>query len=91
MTVRRRSKERGGRAEIPEIDPSSMRRLPRGKYAEKARRSFAVALLEPEIFAHFGSSEAVNAALRGLLEAAGEIKPRKVARPRRPAKKKRAA
>jgi hypothetical protein len=60
--------------EIPEIDFASARRLPRGKYAEKARRSFAVALVEPEVFARFGTSEAVNAALRAVLEAAGTVK-----------------
>jgi hypothetical protein len=54
-----------------------MRRLARGKYAAKARRSFAVALVEPEIFAQFGSSEAINAALKALLEAADAMKPRR--------------
>jgi hypothetical protein len=34
--------------EIPEVDFSKAKRLPRGKYAAKARRSFAVALVEPE-------------------------------------------
>jgi hypothetical protein len=60
--------------EIPEVDFASMRRLPRGKFASKARRSFAVALVEPEIFARFGSSEAVNAALKAVLHAAGTVK-----------------
>ena len=35
--------------EIPEVDFSKAKRLPRGKYAEKARRSFAVAIVEPEL------------------------------------------
>ena len=52
--------------EIPEVDFSKAKRLPRGKYAEKARRSFAVAIVEPELFARFGSSDAVNAALRAV-------------------------
>lgn len=61
--------------EIPEIDLSRARRLRRGKYAEKARRSFAVALVEPELFARFGSSEAINDALRAVIEAADTVKP----------------
>ncbi|HEY8076541.1 MAG TPA: hypothetical protein VIF62_20595 [Labilithrix sp.] len=76
--------------EIPEVDLASMRRLPRGKFAARARRSFAVALVEPEIFAQFGSSEAVNAALKALLDAAGTMKTGP-ARARRRARKKKAA
>ena len=60
--------------DVPEVDFATVRRLPRGKYAAKARRSFAVALVEPEVFAHFGSSEAVNAALKALADAAGAMK-----------------
>jgi len=60
--------------EIPEVDFSKAKRLPRGKYAEKARRSFAVAIVEPKLFARFGSSDAVNAALRAVVEAADAVK-----------------
>ena len=62
--------------EIPEVDFSKAKRLPRGNYAEKARRSFAVAvaIVEPQLFARFGSSEAVNAALRAVVEAADAVK-----------------
>ena len=60
--------------EIPEVAFSKAKRLPRGKYAEKARRSFAVAIVEPELFARFGSSEAVSAALRAFVEAADAVK-----------------
>jgi hypothetical protein len=60
--------------EIPEVDFATAKRLPRGKYAEKARRSFAVAIVEPEVFARFGSSEAINAALRALVDAADTVK-----------------
>ncbi len=67
--------------EIPEVDLATARRLPRGKFAYKARRSFAVAIVEPEVFARFGSSEAINAALRALVDAADTVK--------RPAKAKR--
>lgn len=78
-------------AEIPEVDFGAVRRLRRGKYAAKARRSFAVALLEPELFAQFGSSEAINAALRALLDAAGAIKPPASTRRRGTSRKRRAA
>lgn len=60
--------------EIPEIDFATAKRQPRGNYAAKARRSFALALVEPALFAHFGSPEAINAALRALVEAAGVVK-----------------
>lgn len=60
--------------EIPEVDFSAARQHPRGKYPAKARRSFEVALVEPELFSHFGSSEAINAALRALVDAAGAMK-----------------
>ncbi len=74
--------------EIPEIDVGNARRLPRGKYTAKARRSFEVALVEPELFAHFGSSEAINAALRALVDVAGAMKrPGSAHRRRRPSKR----
>jgi uncharacterized DUF497 family protein len=60
--------------EIPEIVFATAKRLRRGKYAEKARRSFAVVIVEPALFARFGSSEAVNAALRAVVEAADNVK-----------------
>jgi hypothetical protein len=68
--------------EIPEVDFSRARRLPRGKYAAKARRSFAVAIVDPDLFARFGSSQAINSALRAVVDAADTVK--------RPAKAKRA-
>ena len=60
--------------EIPEVAFSKAKRLARGKYAAKARRSFAVAIVEPELFARFGSSEAVNSALRAIVDAADTVK-----------------
>ena len=70
--------------EIPEVDFAKVRRLSRGKYVGKARRSFEIALVEPEVFAHFGSSEAINAALKALVDAAGAMKTiTKAARSRR--------
>lgn len=55
--------------ELPEVDFSKYRRLDRGRYVARARRSFAIALIEPELYARFGSSEAVSAALRAVIEA----------------------
>jgi hypothetical protein len=68
--------------EIPEVDFARTKRLARGKYAEKARRSFAVAILDAELFARFGSSEAIRAALRALVEAADTVKRRLPAKQR---------
>jgi len=58
--------------EMPEIDPSKLRRRPgRGHYAHlRGGELFAV---DPDLWPYFGSSEAVNAALRGLVEAAKHI------------------
>ena len=73
--------------EIPEVDFSKAKRLPRGKYAAKARRSFAVAIVEPDLFAPFGSSDAVNAALRAVIEAADAVRfPERAKRPSRGSK-----
>ena len=77
--------------EIPEVDFGTTRQLPRGKYAAKARRSFEVALVEPELFAHFGSSEAINAALRALVDVAGAMKRPASAHRRRRSPKRSAA
>ena len=77
--------------EIPEVDFGAARRLPRGKYAAKARRSFEVALVEPELFAHFGSSEAINAALRALVDVAAAMKRPASAHRRRRSPKRSAA
>jgi hypothetical protein len=74
--------------EIPEVDFSKAKRLPRGKYAAKARRSFAVAIVEPDLFARFGSSDAVNAALRAVIEAADAVRfPERAKRPSRGSKR----
>jgi hypothetical protein len=58
----------------------------RGRHLERARRSLAPVLLDPEIVAHFENAEAINAALRAIVEAAQLVKPVK-AKPRRATKK----
>ena len=40
----------------------------RGKYAQRVRESSNIVLLEPEIAKAFPTEDAVNAALRGLLD-----------------------
>ena len=59
----------------------------RGRHLERARRSLAPVLLDPELVAHFENAEAINAALRALVDAAQLVKPAKV-KGRRAAKKR---
>ena len=40
----------------------------RGKYSQRVRESTNIVLLEPEIAKAFPTEDAVNAALRGLLD-----------------------
>jgi hypothetical protein len=72
--------------EIPEVDFCEAKRLPRGKYAAKARRS--VAIVEPELFARLRSPDAVNVALRALVEPADAVRfPERPKRPSRASKR----
>jgi hypothetical protein len=59
----------------------------RGRHLERAQRSLAPVLLDPELVAYFESPEAINAALRAIVDAAQLVKPTK-AKHRRPAKKR---
>lgn len=59
----------------------------RGRHLERARRSLAPVLLDPELVAYFESAEAINAALRAIVDAAQLVKPAKT-KARRPAKKR---
>jgi len=55
--------------EMPEIDPAKLRRRPgRGHHAHL--RGGELVAVDPDLWPYFGSAEAVNAALRGLVEAA---------------------
>lgn len=58
----------------------------RGRLLARARRSLAPVLLDPELVAYFESPEAINAALRAIVDAAKLVKPAK-AKTRRPKKK----
>src|SRR5438552_973449 len=51
----------------PEYDVASMKGGVRGKYVARLRKGSNLVLLEPEVAAAFPSAEAVNEALRGVL------------------------
>jgi hypothetical protein len=51
----------------PEYDFASMKGGVRGKYVARLRKGSNLVLLDPEIAAAFPSAEAVNEALRGVL------------------------
>jgi hypothetical protein len=51
----------------PEYDFASMRGGVRGKYVARLRKGSNLVLLEPEVAAAFPSDDAVNEALRGVL------------------------
>jgi hypothetical protein len=59
--------------EMPEIDPSRFRRLP-GRGHHTHLQTGELVAVDPDLWPHFGSSEAINAALRGLVEAAKHMK-----------------
>lgn len=59
----------------------------RGRHLERARRSLAPVFLDPELVAYFESPEAINAALRAIVDAAQLVKPVKT-KGRRVAKKR---
>jgi hypothetical protein len=51
----------------PEYDFASMKGGVRGKYVERLRKGCNLVLLEPDVAAAFPSDDAVNEALRGML------------------------
>lgn len=54
----------------PEYKRSDFEKLERGKYFERLKKGSNVVVLEPRVAKAFPTSEAVNAALMGLLELA---------------------
>ena len=84
----------------PEYDFASMKGGVRGKYVARLRKGSNLVLLEPEVAAAFPSADAVNEALRGVLNTTRAVRgkgglPDKAlqptSRPRRGAKKARRA
>lgn len=57
-----------------EYDFATMRGGVRGKYVERLRQQTNIVVLEPEVAAAFPSDEAVNAALRGMLNTAKAVR-----------------
>ena len=63
---------------FPEVDFSKLRRGRRGKYAHlMTGRSVHTVVIDPAVWSHFGSAEAINAALRMLVELAAKAAPTK--------------
>ena len=70
----------------PEYDFASMKGGVRGKYVARLRKGSNLVLLEPEVAAAFPSAEAVNEALRGVLNTTRAVRgkgglPNKALRP----------
>ncbi len=75
--MRKVSKREGPSAEslraFPEVDFSKLSRGRRGKYAHlMTGRSVHAVVIDPAVWPHFGSAEAVNAALKMLVELAAK-------------------
>jgi hypothetical protein len=64
-------------AEMPEVDFSRLGKLSRGKYAERARRSLEVIVLDKKLVATLGGADRVAGILRALADAIGEKKPKR--------------
>lgn len=58
----------------PEYDFASMSGGERGKYVKRLRAESNIVLLELELAAAFPTEEAVNAALRGVLNTAQDVR-----------------
>jgi len=73
----------------PEYTRSDFGQLVRGKYAARVAEGTNVVVLEPEVAEVFPNDEAVNKALRGLIDLA-KATARRTGRPTGRAKKRRA-
>src|SRR5262245_12642268 len=58
----------------PEYDFAAMKGGVRGKHVERLRKGSNLVLLDPEVAAAFPSAEAVNEALRGVLQTARAVR-----------------
>jgi hypothetical protein len=58
----------------PEYDFDSMKGGVRGKYIKRFREATNIVLLEPEVAEAFPNDEAVNVALRGVLNTARTVR-----------------
>lgn len=64
-------------AEMPEVDFSKASKPSRGKYAERARRSLEVIVLDKKLVSALGGPDRVAGILRAVAEAVAEKKPRR--------------
>jgi hypothetical protein len=64
-------------AEMPEVDFSRLGKLSRGKYAERARRSLEVIVVDKKLVKALGGPDRVAGVLHALAAALGEKKPKK--------------
>jgi hypothetical protein len=60
----------------PEYGPAAMRAGVRGKYAQRFREGTNLILLDPDVAQAFPDAQAVNAALRLLMDVARQTAPR---------------
>jgi len=59
---------------LPEYDFASMKGGVRGKYVERLREGTNIVLVDPDVAAAFPSANAVNEALRGILNTARAVR-----------------
>ncbi|MCX6543706.1 MAG: hypothetical protein NTV05_04755 [Acidobacteria bacterium] len=59
---------------LPEYDFASMKGGVRGKYVKRLREGTNIVLVEPDVAAAFPSANAVNEALRGILNTARAVR-----------------
>lgn len=63
--------------EMPEVDFSRLGKLSRGNYAERARRSLEVVVLDKKVVAALGGADRVAGILRAVADAVGDKRPKK--------------
>ena len=68
-------------AEMPEVDFSRLGKLSRGKYAQRARRSLEVIVLDKKLVARLGGPDRVAGILRAWPMPSARRSPRSVAQP----------
>ncbi len=76
-TIRTDEPSKASLAEMPEVDFSRAGKLSRGRYADRARRSLEVIVIDKKVVAALGGAERVAGILRALADAISEKKPRK--------------
>ncbi len=72
--MKKRSPSRASRDMRPEYDFASMKGGVRGKYAKRYRAGTNLVLLEPEVAKAFPTDDAVNEALRAVLQATRAVR-----------------